>query len=157
MQLRRCASVSCARNNCCSSEEENWSRTINVLVVPRPQHRKLRPSNLAEDQQSGFEMEVPKFGLLFRHISAARTASVSFLCIWAAGHCKKMVEFTSLGSSSTNLLMSIPTFLQLCSHFHSYSQQADHCFGIHITYSCLQIRSLCGESSSCAHGVFVLK
>lgn len=55
--LRRHASVSCAQNNCCSSEEVSWWQTINGLVVSWLQHRKLRPSNLAEDQQSRADLK----------------------------------------------------------------------------------------------------
>lgn len=78
LQLRRCASVSCAQNNFCFSVEESRSCTINALVVTWPQHRKLRPSNLAEHQQSGAHWKWKSVNSAF----SARTVIASFLCIW---------------------------------------------------------------------------
>lgn len=54
LRPRRRASVSCARNNRCSSEEASWSRTINDLFCLDCSVEKWGPAfNLAEDQQSG--------------------------------------------------------------------------------------------------------
>lgn len=49
---RHRASVSCARNNCCSSEEASRLTDNKWLVLSQLRHRILRPSNLTEDQQN---------------------------------------------------------------------------------------------------------